>query len=102
MEKISHFIHRTLNSPLTVIFYCFVFLFLNLVLNGSLYKLYELSRSQSQIQQQIVDERNKLKNIQQQIKVAQDPAFIERQARDQLELLEKDDLLFVFADDNPE
>lgn len=101
MPKTINWFQALINSPVRVFIYCLFFLFINLVINGSLYRLYELNQNLAGIETKIIEEQSTVKKMQTVIKAAQDPQFMARQARDQLELLEKDDLLFVFTDEAP-
>lgn len=47
----------------------------------------------------LTEESTKVDRLEQQMGQLQNPAYIEKQARERLEFLEKDDLLFVFSED---
>jgi hypothetical protein len=72
-----------LNQPLKVFFICTVVLFASLLVNGALWRVWGLHRDISVIVH---------------IKQAKDPVYIERLAKDKLDLVNRDDLVFVFAD----
>jgi cell division protein FtsB len=73
-------------------------LVLSLFLNGTVWRIWGLRRDLSTIQQQIISSREQSKHLDLQIKQAKDPSFIERQAKDKLDMVGEQDLVFVFTD----
>lgn len=55
-------------------------------------------RDHERISADILEMRNNILNLSSQLKQAKDPNFIERQARDKLDLAGEHDLVFVFPD----
>lgn len=90
---------RLLDNPAKVAGIC-VFVFLvSVVLNGNAFRLWGLHRDQSHIQFEIENAHASITKLNLQLKEAKDPSFIERQARDKLDLAGEHDLVFVFADE---
>lgn len=87
-----------LNHPGRVFSVCVVFFAVTLLLNGLLWKLWSLHRDFARLNVEIVDTRAHIDKLTFQLKQAKDPSFIERQARDKLDLASEKDLVFVFAD----
>ena len=67
--------------------------------NGGLLNLYSLHRDFNRLNQQIETVQAQILDLDQQLKRAKDPAYIERQALDRYDLVEEHDLVFVFADE---
>lgn len=56
-----------------------------------------MHRDSNKIQKQILDSKQQAKALDMQIKQAKDPSFIERQAKDKLDMVGEHDLVFVFS-----
>lgn len=69
-----------------------------MILNGSVYQLWTLHQQSSQMLTQIMKLESEQILVAKKIKQASHRDFIERQARDQLNLVNDDDLVFVFAE----
>lgn len=67
-------------------------------MNGSLWRVLGLYRDRVVINNQIQYMNKQSSVLDMQIKQAKDPAFIERQARDKLDLVGENDLVFVFSE----
>lgn len=72
---------------------------LNLVLDGSLIRLWSLHRGHGQIQENIAALKAKNQEMKARLKRAKDPAFLEREARDRFDLVSEGDLVFVFSEE---
>ena len=90
---------QLLNSPLKVFWICASICFASVILDGSFIRLWSLHREASALEARIEAGKDQAKQLVFKIKEAQQPAFIERQARDQLDLVKEGDLVFVFADE---
>jgi cell division protein FtsB len=91
-------LHRLLQSPLKVFLFCLVFGIGSLIINGGWVRLYSLRRDQTELRSQIAQLRQDTAALEGQLKRAKDPAFIERQALDQLDMATDEDLIFVFSE----
>lgn len=91
---------KLLYQPLKVFILCAVFGILSLLFNGGLFQLYKLHRDQKIIQDQIAAGRMQVVELNNQLKEAKEPSFIERQALDNYDLVNEQDLVFVFADND--
>jgi cell division protein FtsB len=92
-------IHQFLNVPGRVFWFCLAFVGVSLVLNGSLLRVYGLHRDESRIRAQTAQLNNQIADLSRQLRQAQDPVFMERQALDRYDLADENDLVFVFADE---
>ena len=97
--RFSDFIHHFLYRPRKVFWLCLCFVTLSLVFNGSLLRLYGLHRDYDRLAAQIISVETNISEMNQQLKMVQDPQYIERQARDRYDLVQENDLIFVFADE---
>lgn len=87
-----------LNHPGRVSVACFFVFVVSIVINGNLWRLWSLHRDFAHINSEISESRRNISALQDQLKQAKDPAFIERQARDKLDLAGENDLVFVFPE----
>lgn len=92
-------IRQFLDHPTRVATLCLVFLAVTLVLNGNLWRLWGLHRDFDHLSAQIITTTQSTQVLETRLKQAKNPSFIERQARDRLDLAGEHDLIFVFADE---
>jgi cell division protein FtsB len=92
-------ISNLLEKPARVALICFCILLVGFVFDGSLWRMYKIHRDQLMLQTKINEEIEKIGKIKQQLSQLKRPEYIEKQALDRLEFLEKNDLLFVFSED---
>lgn len=92
-------IRRFLDHPGRVATVCVFVLIATLILNGNLWRLWGLHRDFDRMTQQIEETLQGTQQLEAQLRQAKDPSFMERQARDRLDLAGEHDLVFVFADE---
>lgn len=92
-------VRKILNSPRKVLLFSLIFLFINMMSTGNIVKLLNLKNELDRLG--FVLEKNKLEieQIEQNISKSKDANFIERQAREKLDLVEEGDLVFIFPGD---
>lgn len=100
VQTVANFVSDLLQRPVRVFSICLILLFVGLILDGSLFRLWALHRDSGQIEKQMHDLKSASTELQIKIKKAKDPQFIEILARDRFELAEEGDLIFVFSDEN--
>lgn len=88
-----------LQRPQKVIWICLGLLVLNLVLDGSLFRLWSLNQDAQTISQDILSLQAQNADLAKRLKKAKDPAFLEREARDRFDLVSEGDLVFVFSEE---
>ncbi len=101
MEDLHRFgfgIRNFLNDPRKVFVVCLFAFVTSLFLNGGLWKVWGLRRDFATINDQITLAQKQSSILDMQIRQAKDPAFIERQARDKLDMVSDKDLVFVFPE----
>ncbi len=91
-------LRRFLNSPGKVAVVCLLVFGGSVVLNGNAFRLWGLHRDFERINFEIQQTRQNIATLSGQLRQAKDPAFIERQARDKLDLAGEHDLVFVFSE----
>ncbi|MES2801502.1 MAG: septum formation initiator family protein [Bdellovibrionota bacterium] len=91
-------IQRWLSQPQKVFFTCLMVLVATLFLNGTLWKLWGLYRDEDTIVSHSLQAKAQMRVIDTQIKQATDTTYIERQARDKMDLVGDHDLIFVFPE----
>jgi hypothetical protein len=96
VKKIAVGVREALNSPGKVLTYCSIFFVLTLSLNGVPLRLWGLSRDTERFESETFKTRNEIKVLASKLSQASDPAFIEKQALDRLDLVGENDLIFVF------
>ena len=89
---------RFLNSPSQVFLASVCVFLVSIVLNGNAFKLWGLHRDYDRITADISSTKLDIRSLAGQLRQAKDPTFIERQARDKLDLVGEHDLVFVFSE----
>ena len=92
-------LNQFLQKPQKVIWVCLGFIVLNLVVDGSVFRLWALHRDYHTIQNEILSLKQGNQKLKTQLAKAKDPAFLEREARDRFDLVSEGDLVFVFSDE---
>lgn len=90
--------HNFLEKPNQVFWTCVGIVVINIVLDGSLFRLWGLYRDHSEVQKQVAQLQVSTQEMTLRVKKAKDPSFLEREARDRLDLVNEGDLVFVFAE----
>lgn len=91
-------LRRFLNHPSKVATCCLIVFVASIILNGNVFRLWGLHRDFDRINEEIQQTRRNIASLSGQLKQAKDPVFIERQARDKLDLAGEHDLVFVFPE----
>lgn len=91
-------LRRFLNHPPRVALCCLGVFAVSIVLNGNVFRLWGLHRDFDRITADIVTTRENITSLAGQLTQAKDPTYIERQARDKLDLAGEHDLVFVFPE----
>jgi cell division protein FtsB len=98
LRRFGYSVRHFLDQPSKAFVLCLIFLVLSFVFDGILWRLWGLSRDQARLQSQSIELRSEIVSLHKQLRQAKDPSFIERQARDKLDLAAENDLVFVFPD----
>ena len=98
MKKIKKFITQFLYQPYLVFLFCLGFLFINLVLDGTLFQVFRFSRDLRVVQNRIANLEEKNQELKEKIKRADNPDYIEKELRKRLDYTEEGDLIFLFPE----
>lgn len=98
IHDVAFSVKKFLYAPMKVTALCTVVMFLALILNGSLWKLWGLHHDYQKVLSSIEQTLNESNSLDLQLKQAKDPSFIERQAKDKFDLAGDQDLVFVFSE----
>lgn len=88
-----------LQNPGRVLMVCVAFLAVSVLLDGVLWRLWGLHRDVERLQSVIASTQNSIGELNRQLHQAKDPVYIEREARDRLDLVSQNDLVFVFPEE---
>src|SRR4051812_42737715 len=77
-------------------------LFLNLVGSGQIFELWSLHRDSRELETRKQDLNFKVSDLHTRLKQTEDPQFLEKTAVEHFNLAEKNDLIFIFADEGAE
>ncbi len=89
-----------LDRPGWVFFGCFAFFAVNLVAQGTVWKIVGLDNQIHKLNTDTSALKVQLSALDQQLTRVKDPAFLERKAMDQLDMASEEDLVFTFADED--
>lgn len=98
LRRLSFNFRQLLEKPYKIAILCIFVFVISLFINGSLWRVWALHRDHATILTQIENAQKQSSMLDTQIKQAKDPVFIERQARDKLDLVSDNDLVFVFPE----
>ena len=87
-----------LQNPLKVLATCLIIFVITLLLNGTVWKIWGLSRDAKQIEAQIVSTQFQVVGLNKKMQLIKNDAFMERTARDKLDFASEKDLIFVFPE----
>lgn len=90
------FVRRILDRPYKVLILCCLFLGMNFIFSGNIYRLWNLDVEHKKMLHKIEKNKEGINLIGQELARLKDPAYLERQAIDKLGLVESDSLIFVF------
>ena len=99
IAKIARMVARLAHQPFQVLTICLVVVFVGLVLDGTLFRLWSLYRDAELLNRKTQVTAREADELQMKIVKAKDTDFIGLQARERFELAGEGDLIFVFADE---
>jgi cell division protein FtsB len=85
------------SNPRRVFVVCLSLALFTLIFEGTFLQLWHLVGEKNRLQEKLVRVESATANLRDQIKKAKDPYYLERRAREQFDLVEEDDLVFIFA-----
>lgn len=90
-----------LERPKRVFLICLVGLIIGLFFNGGLWELLLINGQIEKLRTGLVTQKLRLSALDQKLDQARNPAFIEKIARENLELVDEGDLVFIFPKEQP-
>ena len=97
--NIARLVSQLVHQPLQVLSLCLAIVFVGLVVDGTLFRLWSLYRDSETLAHKTINISKEADELQMKIIKAKDTEFIGHQAREQFELAGEGDLIFVFADE---
>lgn len=97
IRGLGYKVQLILNRPVLVMIGCLVFALVNLLFRGSFMNLVKLHNDRQVLLRNLTDIDSQIQDLKFKIQQAKDPVFVERQARDKLDMAAEDELVFVFA-----
>lgn len=97
MNKIWRSLIRLFYNPKKVLVLCVLSILFALVFDGSLWRLYSLHRQINKLEASRQQALEETKILEIKIKKANDPRFLELQARERFNWVNEDELVFIFA-----
>ena len=98
IKKIKNFIVQILYRPYFTFFLCLLFLLINLILDGTLFRVFRLNQDLRVVQNRIKHIEGKNQDIEDKIKKSSDPDFVEKEVRQRLDYTGEEDLIFIFPE----
>jgi len=99
MSSLIGFLVQLFHRPVLVLGFCLSLSFTALLFDGSLYHLWNLKTEKYEMQARIDRYEMENQNLSMKVQQAQkNDQFIEREAKERLDLLKKNELVFIFGD----
>ncbi|MDE0119629.1 MAG: septum formation initiator family protein [Bdellovibrionales bacterium] len=103
MKKISGFIKTYLDQPLWLLVVCFTLVFMHLIFDGTLLRMFHLYNSQKILENRIARIQVKNSLVEERLKrLKSDSRFLEQEVRDRFNLVGEKDIIFIFSDGEQE
>lgn len=99
MASIFETVQKLLLNPIRVGLLCVLLGFLAITYDGSLYRYWSLKSTEQELVQRISQIQIATKQIKSQIEKSKSSEFIEREARERLDLVGQDEIVFLFSED---
>ena len=100
MKKLYRFVLQFLHRPVWVIIACGILMSAHIVFDGTLWQIYSLSKNRKVLELRIDMIHKKNKEVEGNLKkLSSDSSFLEKEARDRLNLAGENDLIFLFPEE---
>ena len=101
MKKISYCIKKFLGKPVWMLIACFSAVCTHLAFDGTFIRILRLSRSRQVLEARITDIQNKNILVKKRLKKwKSDSRFLKQEARNRLNLVGEEDIIFIFPDED--
>jgi cell division protein FtsB len=101
LSEVGSSLIEFLNRPQWVLFLSAGFFLLHMMVHGTPGKLMGLNAEIKRLNTEVKALNVQISALDHQLIRAKDPDFVERSAKDQLDMAGEDDLVFTFADEGP-
>lgn len=99
--RLTAWINRLLEHPIKVTLLATALAFTNLLTDGTFFNLWNLKKEKTKLEKRFQEAKRYNEKVQFKIDLARNSdRFIERQAREKLDLLKEDELVFIFETQN--
>ena len=98
MRQSKNPIVKILYRPYFAFLLCLFFLLINLILDGTLFHVFRLNQELRVVRYRIEHLEKKNLDIENRIKKASDPDFVEKEVRQRLDYTSEGDLIFIFPE----
>ena len=99
LSKCLHHLNEALNRPRLILSACCLVAFISLIAEGTLYQLWSLHQSDKEMSRRMDYLKEETKKLSMKIARASDPDFLELEANEYFDVVEKGDLIFIFSED---
>lgn len=99
LSRFGHGIRHWLAKPGKVLIACVIFALLQLLIQGNIFHLLRLHSDRKDLVASLNGVQADLLKLETRIRQAKDPIFIEKEAKDRLDMAGEDELVFVFSSD---
>ncbi len=96
LKVLSYRFQNWLYHPSKVFVVCLGLLVMSLMINGTVWKVWGLYRDEARFKQEIIRAKADAIMVEGQMLLAKDPQYIERLAKDKMDLVGENDLVFIF------
>ena len=98
LDRLSNHLDVVLNRPSRIFLYGFLITSLILIMDGSLWRFWNLYQNQKEMEKRITDLKTRAEKLEFEIHQAGKLSHIERQAIEHFDYVREDDLIFVFSE----
>ena len=98
MKKVKSLILKILYRPYFALLLSLLFLFINLIADSTLFRVFRLNQDLRVIRNRIEYIEKKNEDIENKIKKTSDPDFVEKELRQRLDYTNEGDLIFIFPE----
>lgn len=96
LKVLSYKFQNWLYQPYKVFIVCLCVLCGSLMINGTVWKVWGLYRDEARFKMEIEKAKVDTQLVENQMIMAKDPHYIERMAKDKMDLVSENDLVFIF------
>lgn len=97
MKALSERMQGVLDQPGWVLIFCLLFILANLFMRDGFITLAKLRSDRHVLSMKLQTMEEQVADVEAKIRQAKDPIFVERQAKDKLDMANEDELVFVFS-----